>query len=94
MVQLIVLVVSVGRSGSRMWPASHDSFSEQFRSLLGRNLSQDTLQRIANTKFASPIVIAATEYRFLVVEPIHGKSSLSIHLSVTATELKALVISH
>ncbi len=43
---LIIPVILCGGSGSRLWPASRDSYPKQFLSLTGdRSLFQNTLAR-------------------------------------------------
>ena len=43
----IVPVVLCGGSGSRLWPASRDSFPKQFLTLIGESsLFQETVKRV------------------------------------------------
>jgi mannose-1-phosphate guanylyltransferase / mannose-6-phosphate isomerase len=66
---LIVPVVLCGGSGSRLWPASRDSFPKQFLAFTGDDsLFQDTLKRVGGSEFGAPIVVTGQDYRFLVAE--------------------------
>lgn len=65
----IVPTILCGGSGSRLWPASRDSFPKQFLQLTGENsLFQDTLARVVAEGFEKPIVVTGADYRFLVAE--------------------------
>lgn len=66
---LIIPVILCGGSGSRLWPASRDSYPKQFLTLTGeRSLFQNTLSRVTGPHFAAPIVVTGSDYRFLVAE--------------------------
>lgn len=66
---LIVPVVLCGGSGSRLWPASRDSYPKQFLAFTGDDsLFQDTLKRVGGADFGAPIVVTGQDYRFLVAE--------------------------
>ena len=69
----IVPVVLCGGSGSRLWPASRDSFPKQFLALTGEiSLFQDTLKRVVGPGFDAPIVVTGSDYRFLVAEQMRA----------------------
>ena len=69
----IVPVVLCGGSGSRLWPASRDSFPKQFLSLTGEvSLFQDTLKRVIGSDFDAPVVVTGADYRFLVAEQMRA----------------------
>ena len=69
----IVPVVLCGGSGSRLWPASRESFPKQFLALTGeRSLFQDTLKRVVGPGFAVPIVVTGADYRFVVAEQMRS----------------------
>ena len=70
---LIVPVVLCGGSGSRLWPASRDSFPKQFLAFTGENsLFQDTLKRVGGAGFGAPVVVTGQDYRFLVAEQMRA----------------------
>ncbi len=66
----IVPVVLAGGQGTRLWPMSRSARPKQFLPLLEeRSLFQQTLLRVADrTRYAPPVVITNTDYRFLVAE--------------------------
>lgn len=69
----IVPVVLCGGSGSRLWPASRDSFPKQFLALTGDvSLFQDTLRRVVGPGFGAPIVVTGSDYRFVVAEQMRA----------------------
>ncbi|GLK77888.1 mannose-1-phosphate guanylyltransferase/mannose-6-phosphate isomerase [Methylopila jiangsuensis] len=76
----IIPVVLCGGSGSRLWPASRESYPKQFLALAGeRTLLQDTVLRVADpARFAPPIIVANAEHRFIVAEQM-------AQIGVTAT---------
>lgn len=66
----ITPVIMCGGSGSRLWPASRDSYPKQFLKLFN-DLStfQTTLGMVANKEiFNPPVIITNYHYRFLVNE--------------------------
>ena len=70
---VIVPVVLCGGSGSRLWPASRDSYPKQFLAFTGDDsLFQDTLKRVAGRDFGAPIVVTGSDYRFLVAEQLRS----------------------
>jgi mannose-1-phosphate guanylyltransferase/mannose-6-phosphate isomerase len=69
----IIPVVLCGGSGSRLWPASRDSFPKQFLTLIGQDsLFQATIRRVTGADFAAPIVVTGADYRFLVAEQLRA----------------------
>ena len=69
----IVPVVLCGGSGSRLWPASRDSYPKQFLAFTGADsLFQDTLKRVRGPEFGAPIVVTGQDYRFLVAEQLRS----------------------
>ncbi|SFV09281.1 mannose-1-phosphate guanylyltransferase / mannose-6-phosphate isomerase [Methylobacterium sp. 174MFSha1.1] len=74
---LIHPVILCGGSGTRLWPASRESFPKQFLPLEepGRSSFQATAARLTDAgTFAQPSVITANDARFLVAEQLaqHG----------------------
>jgi mannose-1-phosphate guanylyltransferase/mannose-6-phosphate isomerase len=64
---LIVPVIICGGAGSRLWPASRESFPKQFIALLGeQSMFQKTLARVTGPLFAPPLVVTHEDFRFLV----------------------------
>jgi mannose-1-phosphate guanylyltransferase / mannose-6-phosphate isomerase len=62
-------VILCGGAGSRLWPASRESFPKQlFAFDGGRSLFQETLSRVSNAGTARPIIVTGHDYRFLVAE--------------------------
>jgi mannose-1-phosphate guanylyltransferase/mannose-6-phosphate isomerase len=69
----IVPVVLCGGSGSRLWPASRDSYPKQFLAFTGDDsLFQTTLKRVAGADFDAPVVVTGQDYRFLVAEQMRA----------------------
>ena len=63
-------VILSGGSGTRLWPASRESYPKQLLRLLGeRSMLQETLLRLEGIADA-PILVGNEEYRFLVAEQI------------------------
>jgi mannose-1-phosphate guanylyltransferase/mannose-6-phosphate isomerase len=60
-------VILCGGSGTRLWPASRESFPKQFAPLLGRRSTfQETLLRVAEgPQFARPLIVANRAHRFM-----------------------------
>lgn len=65
-------VILSGGSGTRLWPASRESYPKQLLALLDEeSMLQSTLRRLegfAAASLAAPIVVGNEEYRFLVAE--------------------------
>ncbi|GLQ53659.1 mannose-1-phosphate guanylyltransferase/mannose-6-phosphate isomerase [Devosia nitrariae] len=65
----IVPVVLAGGQGTRLWPLSRSVRPKQFLNLNGDvSLFQQALLRVLDDRYAAPIVITNSEYRFLVAE--------------------------
>jgi mannose-1-phosphate guanylyltransferase/mannose-6-phosphate isomerase len=61
----IIPVILAGGTGTRLWPVSRDAMPKQFLAFNGpRTTYQETLQRVADPMFASPIVITGPDFRF------------------------------
>ena len=71
---IVVPVILCGGSGSRLWPASRESYPKQFLSFSGeKTLFQETVERVGGSEFdARPIVITGSDYRFLVAEQLRA----------------------
>ncbi|GHC72717.1 mannose-1-phosphate guanylyltransferase/mannose-6-phosphate isomerase [Limoniibacter endophyticus] len=67
---LITPIVLAGGKGTRLWPMSRSQRPKQFLALTGDlSLYQQTLKRLAeDDRYARPIVITNSEYRFIVAE--------------------------
>ena len=70
MAELIVPVILAGGQGTRLWPMSRSSRPKQFLPLTGpTSLFQQTLRRVDDkTRYAPPVIITNSDYRFLVAE--------------------------
>jgi mannose-1-phosphate guanylyltransferase len=65
----IVPVILAGGQGTRLWPLSRSARPKQFLNLNGDvSLFQQTLLRVSDERYAPPIVITNSDYRFLVAE--------------------------
>jgi len=72
----IIPVLLAGGSGTRLWPVSRASFPKQFAPLFGEeSLFQTAAHRFAAPGFASPLVLTAEDFRFIVAEQL-GKAGL------------------
>jgi mannose-1-phosphate guanylyltransferase / mannose-6-phosphate isomerase len=69
----ITPVIMCGGSGTRLWPASRDSFPKQFLTLFDdASTFQNTLKMVGDrSRFDAPIVITNHAYRFLVSEQMN-----------------------
>ncbi len=66
---MIIPAVLCGGAGSRLWPASRETYPKQlFAFGGGRSLLQETLSRVLGGGYGKPIVVTGDEYRFLVAE--------------------------
>lgn len=68
----IVPVILSGGAGTRLWPASRETYPKQFLPLLGdRSTFEATLARVSDrTIFADPIVVTGEDFRFLVADQL------------------------
>jgi mannose-1-phosphate guanylyltransferase / mannose-6-phosphate isomerase len=64
-------VILCGGSGTRLWPASRQSFPKQFARLMGKeSLFQASARRFGGPGFAAPIVVTGDAYRFIIAEQL------------------------
>jgi len=69
----IVPVILCGGAGSRLWPASRETYPKQlFAFGGGRSLFQETLARVTGPGFTAPVVVTGEDYRFLVAEQLEA----------------------
>ncbi len=67
----ITPVVLCGGSGTRLWPLSRQSYPKQFSTLLGsQSLFQRSVERMAGRPFAAPLIMTASDFRFIVTEQL------------------------
>ncbi|MEM1286991.1 MAG: mannose-1-phosphate guanylyltransferase/mannose-6-phosphate isomerase [Pseudomonadota bacterium] len=68
----IIPIILAGGSGTRLWPASRDTFPKQFIALIDAELStfQSTIKRVSHPLFDRPIVITNDEFRFTCGEQL------------------------
>lgn len=60
-----------GGSGTRLWPLSRKSYPKQFSNLTGAtSLFQSSALRLSGAGFAPPVVIAGSDFRFIVTEQL------------------------
>lgn len=60
-----------GGSGTRLWPLSRKSYPKQFARLTGEeSLFQASARRLAGEGFAAPMVVAGSDFRFIVTEQL------------------------
>ena len=71
----IVPVILCGGTGSRLWPASRESLPKPFLPMIdGTTTFSGTLDRVADRDlFASPVIIANSDHRFLVAEEVRAR---------------------
>lgn len=69
---LITPVLLAGGSGTRLWPLSRRSYPKQFSKLIGNDslFQQSALRMVSsiNVKFARPITLTNSDFRFIVTE--------------------------
>lgn len=66
-------VILCGGAGTRLWPASRKSFPKQFVQLIDQNsLFQCAAKLICAEGFASPTVVTAEAFRFVVRDQLEG----------------------
>ncbi|MDE2238340.1 MAG: mannose-1-phosphate guanylyltransferase/mannose-6-phosphate isomerase [Rhodospirillales bacterium] len=69
--ETLVPVILCGGSGTRLWPVSRKSFPKQFWPLISEtSLLAETALRAAGPGFASPIIVANQDHRFVVAEQL------------------------
>ncbi|MEL6922385.1 MAG: sugar phosphate nucleotidyltransferase, partial [Pseudomonadota bacterium] len=68
---MITPVILCGGSGTRLWPLSRKSYPKQFASLMGSESPfQASARRLSGPNYASPIVVTASDFRFIVTEQL------------------------
>ena len=72
MAEPIIPLIMCGGAGTRLWPASRESWPKQFLPLFGPHSTfQDTMRRVADPAlFGRPIIVTNSRYRFLVAEQL------------------------
>lgn len=64
-------VLLCGGAGTRLWPLSRKSYPKQFVKLSGEeSLYQASARRLTGEGFGSPMVITASDFRFIVIEQL------------------------
>ncbi|WP_316015350.1 mannose-1-phosphate guanylyltransferase/mannose-6-phosphate isomerase [Roseobacter sp. HKCCA0434] len=62
-------LILAGGSGTRLWPLSRRSYPKQFTPLVGdRSLFRASLARLSGPGFGAPVVVTASDFRFIVTE--------------------------
>jgi len=80
-------VILCGGSGTRLWPLSRKSYPKQFTKLLGeKTLFQATAERFSGPTFEDPLVITASDFRFMVTEQL---AEININASEVLIEPEA-----
>ena len=70
---MITPVILCGGSGTRLWPLSRKSYPKQFSPLTeGATLFQRSASRLSGSGYNAPIVITASDFRFIVTEQLAG----------------------
>ena len=70
---MITPVLLCGGSGTRLWPLSRKSYPKQFVPLVGNGtLFQQSARRLAGAHFAAPVVVTASDFRFIVAEQLQA----------------------
>ena len=71
MTQEIHPVLLCGGSGTRLWPLSRKSYPKQFVKLTGdESLYQASARRLSGAGFAAPMIVTASDFRFIVIEQL------------------------
>ncbi|MFT5742254.1 MAG: mannose-1-phosphate guanylyltransferase/mannose-6-phosphate isomerase [Paracoccaceae bacterium] len=70
---MITPVLLCGGAGTRLWPLSRKSYPKQFVPLIGdESLFQASANRLIGKGFADPVVITASDFRFIVTEQLQA----------------------
>jgi len=81
-------VILCGGSGTRLWPLSRRSYPKQFSPLFeGGTLFQRTLGRITGQGYQPPLLLTASEFRFIVAEQL-SESGLDATRIVIEPEMR------
>ena len=69
-------IILSGGSGTRLWPISRKTTPKQFVDIFnsGTNLFEQTLKRVQNNFFSTPIIISNKEQRFDVLKSIRNNN--------------------
>lgn len=68
---MIIPAILCGGAGSRLWPASRETYPKQLFAFGGkRSLLQETLARVLSSGYEKPIIVTGNDYRFLVAEQV------------------------
>jgi mannose-1-phosphate guanylyltransferase/mannose-6-phosphate isomerase len=68
---LIHPVLLCGGSGTRLWPASRQSFPKQFARLMGEeSLFQASARRLSGDGLGAPVIVTGDPFRFIVTEQL------------------------
>ena len=68
---MITPVLLCGGSGTRLWPLSRKSYPKQFAPLMGEEtLFQASAKRLSGTGYNDPVVVTASDFRFIVTEQL------------------------
>ncbi len=80
-------VILSGGSGTRLWPISRRAYPKQFIPLIGeQSLFQQTVGRLSDPIFCSPMILGNSEHRFIIAEQVgaQGAAPSSIVLEPAA----------
>jgi mannose-1-phosphate guanylyltransferase/mannose-6-phosphate isomerase len=67
----VLPIIMCGGAGTRVWPESRETMPKQFIALIGpASTFQQSIQRVDDPMFETPIVITNRDYRFLVREQL------------------------
>ncbi|NSY39551.1 mannose-1-phosphate guanylyltransferase/mannose-6-phosphate isomerase [Leisingera sp. ANG59] len=70
---MITPILLCGGSGTRLWPLSRKSYPKQFVPLTGEEtLFQASARRLSGERFANPLVLTNSDFRFIVTEQLAG----------------------
>ena len=68
---MITPILLCGGSGTRLWPLSRKSYPKQFAPLTGaETLFQASARRLTGPGFAAPLVVTASDFRFIVTDQL------------------------
>lgn len=71
MSQTITPIILCGGAGTRLWPASRQSFPKQFSTLMGdESLFQGSVRRAQGDGFEAPLIVTSDAFRFVVREQL------------------------
>ena len=68
---MITPILLCGGSGTRLWPLSRKSYPKQFARITGDiTLFQQSALRLSGPGYAPPVVVTASDFRFIVTEQL------------------------